>query len=221
MHFDDGTLTLWEFEKQIKPKITFYRSRFLQDSIIKLRGCKPIGKLPQSKNLELFTLFDLGGSEFKCHPNELTQLKKNHGYPQLFNPDAPIGYIGQGAIGDKNQPSIQTYLDELKLLAEKLQKKILYFPHRTEKKSIKEQLLNDKNFIYHQSEYPLEIELIAKNIQLSTLIGNFSTVMFTCHLLYPEMPLYTVNDTHPDPIMQKILRKQLQQISVLKFYNYF
>ena len=214
IYFDDGTLTLAEYSKFILPKKDFYRPRLLQDFVVRLNGCKPIGRLPQSNTLEIFTLFELEKEKIPLHKNKLKHLKQSYGYPELFNKSAPLGFIGQGAVGNKNQKTIESYLKELETLARYSNRNIIYFPHRTERKEVKDALLKTDYITYHYSEYPLEIELIDKKIQLSALIGTYSTVMFTCRLLYPEMPIYTLSDTYPDAIFQKELRKQLKIINV-------
>ncbi|TON98918.1 glycosyltransferase 52 family protein, partial [Vibrio parahaemolyticus] len=59
IYFDDGTLTLAEYPKFIFPKAEFFRPRWFQDFVVRLNGCKPIGRLKQSQNLEVFTMFNL------------------------------------------------------------------------------------------------------------------------------------------------------------------
>jgi hypothetical protein len=217
IYFDDGTLTLLEYPTYIIPKASFHRPRFLQDIIIKLNGCQPIGLLPQSENLEIFSMFDLEDGGFKRHKNNLEQLKLHYGNPKLYNADASIGFIGQGGVGDKNKKTIDEYLQGLNEIINKFDKEIIYFPHRTEKEEIRNLLKKNKKIIYHHSEYPLEIELIDKKIQLSALIGNYSTVMFTCKLLYPDMPIYAFFNTHPNTAFQNELQKQLKKINVINY----
>ncbi|MEI8599500.1 hypothetical protein P4S64_23145 [Vibrio sp. M60_M31a] len=55
----------------------------------------------------------------------------------------------------------------------------------------------------------MEIELIDKRIELSALVGAYSTAMFTCRKLYPEMPIIARNVYHPDPLFLKALIDQL------------
>ncbi|MBN8156998.1 hypothetical protein J0J30_23665, partial [Vibrio vulnificus] len=45
IYFDDGTTTVFEYERYIRDEKTFYRPRFVQDSLIRLQGLKPIGHL--------------------------------------------------------------------------------------------------------------------------------------------------------------------------------
>lgn len=220
VYFDDGTLTLSEYYKLIVTKKSFYRPRLIQDFIIRLQGLKPIGLLPQSESLEVFTIFDLQKKHIALHKNSLNRLKSSYNNPNLFTSIAPLGFIGQGAVGDKNQISIQDYLKIIENLNESYNSKIIYFPHRTERKEVKEAIMNLDYVTYHKSDYPLEIELIDKNIKLSALVGTLSTVMFTCRLLYPNMPIYTLEETHRDKIFQDELTKQLNKIDVKNFKQF-
>ena len=220
IYFADGTLTLSEYPKYILPKKDFYRPRFLQDLVVRLNGCKPIGHLKPSDNLEVFTMFNLNPIAHKVHKNSLSRLKGKYGNPSLYNRDAPIGYIGQGAIGDKYQKSVSQYIKEIDTLAKSSNRKIIYFPHRTERDEVKEALQGKSYIIYHRSEYPLEIELIDKGIELSGFVGTYSTVMFTCRLLYPDMPIYTTSDDYPDKVFRAELRRQFKAINVKKINSF-
>ncbi|HCE3213390.1 TPA: glycosyltransferase 52 family protein [Vibrio parahaemolyticus] len=220
IYFDDGTLTLAEYPKFIFPKAEFFRPRWFQDFVVRLNGCKPIGRLKQSQNLEVFTMFNLNPTVHNIHKNTLQSLRKQYGKPNLYNEHAPIGFIGQGAIGDKYQKSVQQYLVELQTLAESANRKIIYFPHRTERNEVREKLEKEEHIIYHRSEYPLEIELIDKKIELSGFIGTYSTVMFTARLLYPELPIYTISNDFPDKELKEELDRQFKAINVKKINSF-
>ncbi|PFG45497.1 hypothetical protein ATG66_3790 [Vibrio sp. ES.051] len=213
-YFDDGTLTLLEYSEYITSKKSFYRPRLLQDFLVRSQRCQPVGRLPQSDNLHLFTFFELPPSHVKIHKNNFSRLKQTYGCADLYSPNAPIGFIGQGAVGDKRQKTTEQYLHELEQLSEHLQQKILYFPHRTEKQEVTAALKKADYITYYRNEYPLEIELIDKHIQLSALVGMFSTVMFTARTLYPKMPIYSLSSTHPNKTFQKRLEEQMQTINV-------
>lgn len=217
IYFDDGTLTLLEYQKFILTESEFYRPRLIQDFVVRCNGSKPIDRLAQSENLEIFTMFDLKPSKFTIHKNSLKSLKSKYGHPTLYDEKAPIGFIGQGAIGDKNHKSIDEYLSEILKISHNAQRDILYFPHRTEKKPVRDALIKSGKVKYHCSEYPLEIELIDKKIQLSSLVGMLSTVMFTARLLYPNMPIYTLPHRHPDKVIQEELTRQLKIINALDY----
>ena len=214
IYFDDGTMTLLEYGKFILPGKPYSRPRFLVDLKIRVNGCKPIGILAQSQNIEIFSMFDLAESKFKLHTNNLSSLKRHYGNPKLYNPLAPIGIIGQGAIGDKDQPSIDEYVQSILDLAEAISSEILYFPHRTEKPAVRKKLESHSKVRYHYGEYPLEIELIDKNITLSALVGAYSTAMFTCRKLYPEMPIIARNVYHREPDFLRMLNKQLNKCNI-------
>ncbi len=220
VYFDDGTLTLAEYPKYVLPKTEFYRPRLLQDIAVRLNGCKPIGRLKQSQNLEIFTMFELTPAAHNIHKNNLTRLKKQYGHPNLYKEGAPIGFIGQGAVGDKYQKSVKQYVEELELLASSANRKIIYFPHRTERDDVREVLKNQEHIIYHRSEYPLEIELIDKQIELSGFIGTYSTVMFTARLLYPELPIYTISNDFPDKVFKEELDRQFKAINIKKINSF-
>ncbi|PWI33103.1 glycosyltransferase 52 family protein [Vibrio albus] len=192
VYFDDGTLTINEYEEYIRPKTIYNRQRLLQDLEIKLRGCSPIGKLPQSDNLEIFTIFDIPNPEHPVIKNNLTVLKNEYNVKSLYNPKAPIGFIGQGAIGHKRRKTITQYINEINHFKQKFDSPIIYFPHRTESEEVRKQVERISNLSYHYSQMPLEIELINQSIELSGLVGVLSTVQYTALLLYPNMPIYNL-----------------------------
>ncbi|WMN87486.1 glycosyltransferase 52 family protein [Vibrio parahaemolyticus] len=214
IYFDDGTMTLLEYGNYILPGKPYSRPRFLVDLKVRLSGCQPIGTLPPSDNLEIFSIFELAQSSFKLHNNHLGALKRRYGNPQLYSPSAPIGIIGQGAIGDKNQTSVDEYVQSILELAQYITAEIIYFPHRTEKAAVREKLESHPKIQYHYSEYPMEIELIDKKIALSALVGDYSTAMFTCRKLYPDMPIIARNVYHRDPLFLEELVKQLTSCRV-------
>lgn len=198
VYFDDGTLTINEYEEVIRPRAVYHRKRFLQDITIRLRGCKPIGKMCQSPSLEIFTIFHIDNPEHKVVKNELTWLKNKYRVTSLFNPNAPIGFIGQGAIGHKRRKSVNSYIREIKYFQDKFKRDILYFPHRTESKEVRDKLELLDGLSYHDSKLPLEIELVDKNIELSGLVGILSTVQYTALIIYPDMPIYNLKNTVQD-----------------------
>ncbi len=192
VYFDDGTLTINEYEEGIRSKAVYSRKRFINDLTLKLQGITPIGELPQSEKLELFTIFDIANPEHVIVKNTLTELKKKVGSTELFEPTAPVGFIGEGAIGHKRRKTQEVYVEEVRTFALNHPQGVIYFPHRTETEETKEAIKNIPNLTYHQSEYPLEIELVEKKIKLSKLIGALSTAQYTASLIYKDMPIYTI-----------------------------
>ncbi|ELI6447580.1 glycosyltransferase 52 family protein [Photobacterium damselae] len=210
IYFDDGTLTINEYEEEIRTKTIYSRKRFFNDLVLKLQGIKPIGKLPQSERLELFTIFDIEKPEHIIIKNTLSELKKKLKNTELYDPSAPVGFIGEGAIGHKHRKTQEIYVEEVKTFALNHPEGIIYFPHRTETKETRELIKSIPNLIYHQSEYPLEIELIEKKIKLSMLIGLLSTAQYTASLIYKNMPIYTITTSNHIP--QKNISKRYQRI---------
>ncbi|EPU2898075.1 glycosyltransferase 52 family protein [Vibrio vulnificus] len=196
VYFDDGTLTINEYEEVIRPKTCYYRPRLLPDLLTRFRGCRPIGRLEQSNNLELFTLFDIPAPIHHIERNTLENLKSRYNLESLYDANAPIGFIGQGAIGHKRRKTIASYVKEISYFQKKLNKPIIYFPHRTESDEVRKQILTLDNITYHHSELPLEIELIDKQIHLSALVGILSTVQYTALMLYPKMPIFNLKNTN-------------------------
>lgn len=192
VYYDDGTLTINEYEESIRTKSIYSRPRFLQDLMIRIRRCTPIGQLEQSKNLELFTIFDIKDPIHLVRKNSLHEMKKKYNAVDLYDKKAPIGFIGQGSIGHKRMKSIATYLNEIKHFSETTNNSIIYFPHRTESEEVTRQVKKIKNLEYHYSQMPLEIELIEKKIKLSALVGNVSTVQYTSLILYKGMPVFNL-----------------------------
>ncbi|HAS6051805.1 glycosyltransferase 52 family protein [Vibrio vulnificus] len=212
VYFDDGTLTINEYEEEIRSKAIYSRKRFINDLFLKLQGIKPIGELPQSEKLELFTIFDIENPEHVIVKNTLTELKKKVGSTELFDPTSPVGFIGEGAIGHKCRKTQEVYVEEVRAFALNNPQGVIYFPHRTETEETKEAIKNISNLTYHQSEYPLEIELVEKKIKLSKLIGALSTAQYTASLIYKDMPIYTIV-TSID-MLSESMKKRCQRIEM-------
>ena len=209
VYFDDGTLTINEYEEEIRSKAVYSRKRFINDLALKLQGITPIGELPQSEKLELFTIFDIANPEHVIVKNTLTELKKKVGSTELFDPTSPVGFIGEGAIGHKRRKTQEVYVEEVRTFVLNHPQGVIYFPHRTEAEEVKEAIKSIPNLTYHQSEYPLEIELVEKKIKLSKLIGALSTAQYTASLIYKDMPIYTIKtltDMLPESIQKRCKR---------------
>ncbi|HCG6982494.1 glycosyltransferase 52 family protein [Vibrio parahaemolyticus] len=192
VYFDDGTLTINEYEEVIRNKATYSRKRFFNDSLLRLQGIVPIGELPQSNNLELFTLFDIYEPVHPIVRNRFQELRHRYNISATRPNTNNVGFIGQGAIGHKNQKSESQYLDEIDKFCQQ-HEHVVYFPHRTEATELKEKIKAISNLTYHLSQYPLEIEILEKNLALSKLVGTNSTVLFTAKLIFPEMDIFYVS----------------------------
>lgn len=196
VYFDDGTLTICELPEFIETKMTYSRSRLFQDALLRLYGCKPTTKSLPRENLELFTIFDLNSNMVNIEKNKFSQLKAHYNHSNLFSEHAPIGFIGQGAVGNKGGESVSSYTERVSRFAKSTKNGIIYFPHRTESHDVAEAIANIENLTYHRSTLPLELELIEKKIELSCLYGLNSTAQYTAKLFYPDMPIYNLVPRH-------------------------
>tara|TARA_Y100000588_G_C14276842_1_gene934771 strand:+ start:1521 stop:2504 length:984 start_codon:yes stop_codon:yes gene_type:complete len=191
--FDDGMATLFDYYDYIHEKRDFTRNRFLQDIILRIQGCKPIGTMPFSEKLEIFTMFDIPDCVCQTKKNNLTTMRLAMKAHECYSPSAPVGFIGEGAIGDKfgkrEQPSKAEYLQQLKDYRASTESTIIYFPHRTETEDVKLEVMKIDNLLYHNTELPLELEIATKKIKLSKLTGIASTALYTLSILYKEIPI--------------------------------
>lgn len=194
---DDGMGNLYEYFKYIKDKTTFTRKRWLQDFLVELQGCKKIGSIPYADNFEMFSIFDIFEPVCPIKLNTLASIREKIGAAACYEPNAPIAFIGEGSIGDKNQPTVKDYIQRLETLISESKTDILYFPHRTESEKVTHAVKSLPNLIYHHSESPIELEIASKDIKISAITGVTSTALYTLSLLYKEIPIAAhTYDTH-------------------------
>jgi len=195
VYFDDGTTTVFEYEQYIREEKEFYRPRFLQDLLVRLQGLKPIGRLPHFRQFEIFSIFELLDPIHHNRKNHFLALKEKYGNHAVFQPDAPAGFLGHGAVGGKNGKCIDTYLGEVKQFINHTKTDVIYFPHRTELPEVAEAISQLPGVQYHASSLPLEIELLDKDIKLSALYGTYSNAQYSISVLYPDVPVYNLIPT--------------------------
>lgn len=186
--FDDGTNTIYEYHKFIKEKVVYTRKKFWKDYLLKLQGHNPAHNLSFFSSFEIFTIFDISSEEINIKKNDLSTLKEKLSFQNYFSEAAPVGIIGQGAIGDKNYISIKDYVEIVSSIARE-HDHIIYFPHRTESTAVKNEILKIKNIRFHESSSPLEREIAFQKIQLSEIYGIISTGFYTLKLLYPKIKI--------------------------------
>lgn len=192
VYFDDGTLTINEYEDFIRPRKIYKRKRWLQDLVVRVLGCQPNKIMQPNDKLEIFTIFDIKDPEHKIIENKLSLLQQKYQSASLYSADAPLGFIGQGAIGDNHGKQIDDYLREINYFVKTYNRPLIYFPHRSERAEVKNKIEKIENLTYHSSILPLEIELLEQQIKLSGLVGIYSTAQYTAIKLYPDMPIYNL-----------------------------
>lgn len=198
VYFDDGSLTLSEYERHIKTQSTFYRPRFINDLVVRLQGLQPIGKLPISKKLEIFTMFKDLKANVPVRFNCFEELKKKYSITSIKAlTDSKALFLGQGSIGCDGTKK-ERYLDIIHRFAAVTNKPILYVPHRTESAEIRTMVEQIPNLTYHDSTFPVEIEIAEKGLNLADVGGISSTALYSLKLIYPNIQIYTAKQCAED-----------------------
>ncbi len=199
IYFDDGTMTIIEYEDYLKKRAPYQRNRILQDVQLRLRSITPTGKMLFPNNFELFSIFHFNELDFSYKANQLSHVQSLFSnYSPLIN-TAPAGFIGQAMVSEQGGVTLDCYIRIIQRYIDATNcSSLLYFPHRSESSNVTKNIKNIKGLIYHASEFPLEIELANKNIQLSCLGGIASTALYTLSLMYPELPMYNALQKQSD-----------------------
>lgn len=185
IYIDDGTMTLVDFKKTNK-NTTYKRKSFIKKIVLNFFGLEFPKEEVDTKSIEFFTIFNLDTDRMVKNNFEILRSSSNH---KIYNKDSPILYLGQGSIGDKNHPSVTEYLSHIERLSSHYES-IIYIPHRTEEKSIENEIRKFRNISYHTPNLPIELELKNNNISASAIIGSFTTALFTIRIIEPEIPVF-------------------------------
>lgn len=194
---DDGVGTLREFNDKIHPEIHVSRNKNSRDLLLKLCGLAPPRVIYPRTNFSFFTFFQLPLSNYPVKVNHLEVLKKNLNALEHFCPQSKAGFIGQGMVAEKGI-NLDYYVQLLTRLLKKHPQGIIYFPHRTEAAFVKERLLQVEGITYHDSRFPLELEIAKANLKLSAIYGIASTASITIQKIYTNIPVFdiVVNPKH-------------------------
>lgn len=209
IYFDDGTLTLYEYENFIKNRATYRKRRLVQDLLLYIQGIIPPREVPYFDNLEIFTIFNIDSPSCTVTNNNLSYMRSSLPVKEAYHNKAPIGIIGQGAVGEKGHISIKKYINAIQKISEK-HKAAIYFPHRSESEEVKNKVIELGNIIYHYSENPIELEIAKANLKLSRLYGLASTALYTLSIIYKEIPIYTFTTEEQETNKNLINIKNIQ-----------
>lgn len=223
VYFDDGSLTLSEYDRHIKTHNIFYRPRLVNDLVVRLQGLSAIGQLPMSKSLQLFTMFNINDPIVPIVQNKFKALRQRYGLnePSIFD-DSLALFLGQGSI-ECDGTKKDNYIDLIKRFEKKAGKPILYAPHRTESQEVRELVKTIPNLTYHDSSFPIEIEIAEKGLSITDIGGVSSTALFSLKLIYPHIKIYTADQTADDylnPISYNeilLMTQQLKKLNVELF----
>lgn len=193
--FDDGTMTYFDYYDHIKPKSIYYRPRLFQDSLLRLQGIKPIGKLSFFDNTEIFSIFSFSECVTSYKENTLSTLKQYiETEKDIFTPYDI--FIGQGSIDEKNRITLEEYLTLVKNAISLSDNILLYIPHRTEASHVTHEIKQLKGLRYHNPTLPIEIELVHQGFEPKNIIGLSSTALYTLSKIYPEAKITAIEQNN-------------------------
>ncbi|AAW84645.1 hypothetical protein VF_0150 [Aliivibrio fischeri ES114] len=191
--FDDGTMTYFDYYDYIEPKASFYRPRFLQDIQLRLQGITPISKLDFFDNTEIFSIFEFKNCVITYTENKLNVLKKRINRLNNTSQFEYDVFIGQGSVDEKNRISLKEYITLIKSVLSESKSYLIYIPHRTEATHVTESIKKINGVIFHQPNYPIEVELVENNITPLTITGLSSTALYTLSKIYPNSKIKLVD----------------------------
>jgi hypothetical protein len=190
VYFDDGSATLVEHEELIKPQKPYIRRRIINDTLIKMQGLKPANYVPYRDNFEIFSVFSLENEHCIIRKNKMTGLRNMLNSQACYEPSSNIGFIGEANINARPDCiQLEDYISELENILSTTDKNITYFPHRMETKMVRDRVSSLDRVQYHDSRFPIELEIAKSKVKLSQLIGYSSTALYTLSIIYNEIPI--------------------------------
>lgn len=190
--FDDGIGTLREYSEKIKPEIKISRNKPTRDILLKLINLKPPRLIYPREYFSFFTFFNLHNCRFHIENNSLSTIKEKLNSAKCFHPSAKAGFIGQGMVDEKGV-QLEKYQEIIKTLIDMHPQGIIYFPHRTEKNTVKEIISSIPHLEYHQSSLPIELEIGKKQLRLCAIYSITSTAAVTIEKIYPDIPIWNID----------------------------
>jgi hypothetical protein len=136
--------------------------------------------------------------------------------------DSKALFLGQGSIGCDGTKK-DRYVELIERFATATNKPILYAPHRTESAETRAMVEKIPNLTYHDSSFPVEIEIAEKGLNLADVGGVSSTALYSLKLIYPNIQIYTAKQpagdyTNPVSFDEvKLMSDHLEKLGV-KFF---
>lgn len=187
---DDGAMTITHYLDYLKDKKSFSRPKGFKDTLLKLMFLQPVKNIKFRDNFELYSTFHFPCEDFIKKTNNLNVLKHHIKNTSVMNNSSPAAFIGQGYIG--SIAKIKDYIKKIDTFHNIVKKDIIYFPHRAESSEVKKAVSNLDYIIYHDSEWPIELELSEKSISISSIGGVMSTALYTLSLIYSDIKIYNI-----------------------------
>lgn len=189
---DDGAMTIGQYETYLRDHVSFSKGKGFKDVIIKLFKLEPVHNIEFRDSFELFSIFSFPEESFIKQRNNLLVLQEKISSYQIYNKNSNAAFIGQGYIGPTLGVNIEDYIETILRYHSKVKRNIIYFPHRSESEEVKEHVSKLEFIVYHDSYWPVELEIYQKKIQLSSIAGVLSTALYSMSILYPDMPIYNI-----------------------------
>ncbi|KYN25428.1 hypothetical protein AUQ44_07540 [Vibrio cidicii] len=146
------------------------------------------------ENTEIFSIFDFPDCVTSYRENKLTTLQC-HVSLQAEQKSESFIFIGQGSIDEKGRISLHEYLKLITSVSQKASMPLIYIPHRTEASHVSEHVKKIPNLTYHQSQFPIELELVKQGIKPSCIIGLSSTALYTLSKIYPDATIRLISQS--------------------------
>jgi hypothetical protein len=177
----------------------------------------------KNDEIEIFTVFNLKKDRFKIEKNNFDFIRK---FDQKKSQDKELIFLLGTAIFN---PEIraQAYIDLLKdfFLANK-DKKIIYFPHRSEKTIFDKLKFNNLEVRY--INVPIEVYILKQNIFPEIIAGFYSAALYNLKLIYPNTRTRVININFDNknqkwlegdrPYFHDFLVEHLKEVKVENFY---
>lgn len=192
VYFDDGTLSLFEYYKYIKCKQSYSRVRRIDDFIMQIQGIKKIGTIEHHESFEMFTIFNIANPSCKLSINNFKNLASKIKAEDCYDSSAAVAFIGEAAVGHVDYISENEYFKQLEKIATD-NKKVLYFPHRSESEHIKNRVKSFSNVDYQKTSFPIELEIGMKKLKISKIYGIASTAIYTLSIIYKDIPISIID----------------------------
>lgn len=168
------------------------------------------------KQLDLFTCFELSPRlGQKIVFNDFSYIRGKLNLKNSASDKNVIYFLGTSMV-ENRFISLDYYykiMNQINIYYKKLNKKILYIPHRIES-SKKLSVLTNENFELLRFDNPVELEFIYRNINPINVASFFSTALYTLKIIY--------NPVSVDAFMidfNEISSKQIEHVAACYKFN--
>lgn len=182
---DDGTATLALHKTILNPN---HIKKITLNSLIREYRFKLFGLKSNIKNIKInyFTSFNIEAhANEEIIKNEFLFLKSKFIKKRDDKIDT-IYLLGQNLV-EIGAMKEEVYIGYLKKIIKYYKnKEIVYYPHRSEEITSAYEPLKNENFTIESSKQAIEIELLTKGINPSTIASFISSALFTLHQIFPN-----------------------------------